>query len=228
MVLGRRELSAILLAVAAILFYLMLLSTTPSGAQTGGNEGCSNPEPVDTFSGTENQITPDFEITGNTFRLSYDITDLNEDPGFDSFLIRAIDEEGLQVGDSVLVFDEGSDTVNILEGPGTFNLEIESDGFDYTVTVEDCVGTNQGNENQTTQNQTTRNPTIQNRTTDDNDAPQRQRRPQRERTRDVVNVPARPLPPSGGLPVYGVVGGFVLTGAGLLALGLVIRRRTQG
>ncbi len=36
MVLGRRELSVILLGVAAILFYLVLLSTTPSGAQTSG------------------------------------------------------------------------------------------------------------------------------------------------------------------------------------------------
>ena len=51
------------------------------------------------------------------------------------------------------------------------------------------------------------------------------RKPQRERS--VINVPNRPLPPSGGLPVYGVVSGFVLTGAGLLALGLAIRRASR-
>ena len=40
----------------------------------------------------------------------------------------------------------------------------------------------------------------------------------------VVNVPKKKLPPSGGLPVYGAVACFVLTGAGLLALGYGVRR----
>lgn len=44
--------------------------------------------------------------------------------------------------------------------------------------------------------------------------------------RNVVRdtVPRRPLPPTGGLPVSVTVGGFVLTGASLLGVGLVIRR----
>ena len=37
-------------------------------------------------------------------------------------------------------------------------------------------------------------------------------------------VPKRPLPPTGGLPVYAMVAGFVLTGTGLLGAGLVVRR----
>jgi hypothetical protein len=144
--------------------FLAVLATEPS-AQTDGNdtggeagvsqvqdgqgdEGCPNPDPIETFTGIENQITPDFNITGNTFRVSYEITDVDEDPGSDSFLIRAIGEDGFQTGDSVLVFDEGSDSMNILEGPGAFSLEIESEGLEYTVIVEDCVGTNQDNGNQ--------------------------------------------------------------------------------
>lgn len=233
MAIGRRELGAILLGAAAIVFYLVLLSTTPSGAQTNGGTanqggtGCSNPEEVATFEGAENQITDGFEITGNTFRLVYDITDLDSDPGFDSFSIRPIAENGIGVGDSVLVFDEGTGSKNILDGPGTFTLEIETEGFDYTVTVEDCVPNNQnggGTTGSPTTNQgqyTTQDQTIsKNQTTS---------RPPRNRGgKTVINVPNKPLPPSGGLPVYGIVAGCVLAGFGLLTLGLGIRRRTQG
>jgi hypothetical protein len=98
---------------------LAVLATEPS-AQTDGNdtggeagasqvqdgqgdEGCPNPDPIETFTGIENQITPDFNITGNTFRVSYEITDVDEDSGSDRFLIRAIGEDGFQAGDSVLV-----------------------------------------------------------------------------------------------------------------------------
>jgi hypothetical protein len=42
----------------------------------------------------------------------------------------------------------------------------------------------------------------------------------------IINIPRKPLPPTGGWPVYGTVMGFVLTGAGLLMLGFGINRRT--
>ncbi len=113
MVLGRRELSAILLAIIAIAFYLVLLATTPSGAQTGGN--------------TTNQIT----------------------------------------------------TQTIVPNPV--------------------------------------NPSNQGGVTAIANPP---RRPPRERS--IINVPNKQLPPSGGLSVYGAVTSFVLTGVGLLALGLGI------
>lgn len=49
------------------------------------------------------------------------------------------------------------------------------------------------------------------------------------RTEEIINVPDKPLPPTGGasLPVYATVAGFVLTGAGLLALGFAIRRGSR-
>jgi Excalibur calcium-binding domain len=49
-------------------------------------------------------------------------------------------------------------------------------------------------------------------------------KPLREPT--IINIPAKPLPPTGGWPVYGTVMGFVLAGAGLLMLGFGINRRT--
>ena len=216
MVLGRKELSAILLAIAAVAFYMVLLSTTPSGAQTGGNEGCYNPEPVETFTGTENRRTPEFQITGTTFRLAWHIVRVTDPNGFPSLEADVLNDTGRPIGEGFLAFEEdGSE--NILAGPGTFSLEIRANDVSYEIVVEDCVGTDQNGGD--TPKQTAQNRTIRDR--DDS--------PRRERTREVINVPRRLLPPSGGasLPVYGVVGGFVLTGAGLLALGLVIRRGSQ-
>ena len=48
--------------------------------------------------------------------------------------------------------------------------------------------------------------------------------PIKKQPTNIVNVPKKKLPPSGGLPVYGVVASFILAGAGLLALGYGVRR----
>ena len=142
MVLGRRELSAAFLAVAAIVVYMVLLSTTPSGAQINGTTLPTNgitttpPPPVDNF-----------------------------------------------------ITDEFDENINITE-------QIDEN-------IDDQIGV------------TVRDPV--------NQTPKPRKEPS-----NVVNVPNRPLPPSGGLPVYAMVAGSVLTGAGLLALGLVIRRGSRG
>jgi hypothetical protein len=47
--------------------------------------------------------------------------------------------------------------------------------------------------------------------------------PTKKRPPNIVNIPNKPLPPSGGPPVYGVIAVFLLTGTGLLALALGIR-----
>ncbi len=228
MVLGRRELSAILLAVAAILFYLMLLSTAPSEAQTGGqDDSCDVDEDlVETFTGTQDQITPEFEIVGPEWRFILEATATTQARGNVSVSTEFNPDNPGSGFASVSVDPEfnptDNDSSNIIDGPGTFSLDIDANGAEYTIVV--CESASQNGGEQTTQNPTTvRNPT----TVNGNDSPQN--RPRRERTREVINVPRRPLPPSGGasLPVYGVVGGFVLTGAGLLALGLVIRRGSQ-
>ena len=46
----------------------------------------------------------------------------------------------------------------------------------------------------------------------------------RRREPTVINIPNKPLPPTGGLPVYGMVAGSILAGASLLGLGVGIRR----
>lgn len=40
----------------------------------------------------------------------------------------------------------------------------------------------------------------------------------------VINIPNKPLPPTGGFPVYGMIAGSILAGAGLLGLGIGVGR----
>jgi hypothetical protein len=215
--LNRTAISVLLLAVGVLASFSVLLLAIPSEAQQG-NEGCANPRQVRTFNGTQNQITPAFNITGNTFRLRYDLTDLDEDPGFDSFSIRPIAEDGIGVGDSVLVFDPGSGSQNILEGPGSFTLEIESDGFDYEVVVDDCTGTASGNAENSEPS------AAQN-----NEPSTAQANGNQDRRSRVIpkTIPRKRLPPTGGIPAYVTMAGAILTGVGLLGVGFVIRQRSR-
>jgi hypothetical protein len=220
-VLGRRELSAILLAIAAIVFYLILLSTTPSGAQTGGgttvnaNEGCQNPQQVQTFTGSNSQLTPSFNITGNTFQINLQAQPVQQGQFADIFIDSIDQSTGLVVPfggiDVNPVEGQVNQTANVLEGPGNFSLRIQSTNTQYQITVFDCVGS-----------QTTANPSNQGGVTASVNPSQR---PQRERS--IINIPNKPLPPSGGLPVVATVASFVLTGTALLALGIVIRRSSR-
>lgn len=209
MALGRKGTSVLLLAIGAMVTFSVLLFTMPSEAQQD-NEGCANPRQVQTFNGTQNQITPSFNITGNTFRLRYEVTDLDEDPGFDSLSIRPIAEDGIGVGDSVLVFDPGSGSKNILDGPGNFTLEIETEGFEYNVIVDDCTGTASGN--------------AQN-----NEPSTAQSNDNQDRKSKVIakTIPKKKLPPTGGIPAYVITTGAILTGVGLLGLGFVIWQRPR-
>ena len=86
---------------------------------------------------TENIISEPFEITGNTFRLSGDLTFLTEG-GLPGISITPMDEQGNSVG-FFPIDQEGPFTENVLEGPGTFTLEITTiNQVEYTITVEDC------------------------------------------------------------------------------------------
>ena len=214
MVLGRRELSMFFLGGAAIVLYLVLL-TTPSEAQltearvtetdtiNQTDRGCPNPRLVETFTGSDDDVTSTFRITGNAFRLSSEVDTFGQGPGQDATVrIDVVDQNG-NVIETITIEDTGDDIVDdvtiIPEGPGTFGLEIAANNANYSITVDDCIGTGR--------DRTTRRPP--------------------EVIEEIINVPRKPLPPSGGLPVYGMVAGFILTGTGLLALGIGIRRRLR-
>ncbi len=48
--------------------------------------------------------------------------------------------------------------------------------------------------------------------------------PRKKAPTNVVNVPKKPLPPSGGVSMYGMIVSAIFVGVGLLALGIGIRR----
>ena len=111
------------------------------GGTTNAGEGCQNPEVVATFTGTENQITEPFEITGETFRLRFETEPVGQDPFSPTVEADVLDENGEPIGEGFLVFDGEDGSENILAGPGTYSLEIQADEARYDITVEDCVGT---------------------------------------------------------------------------------------
>ena len=103
---------------------------------------CPNPVTVEEFSGTEDRRTPEFEITGTAFRLTWDIVDIIDPNGSPSLEADVLDDSGRPIGEGFLAFEEdGSE--NILEGPGTFSLEIRASDVRYEIVVEDCTGTSQ-------------------------------------------------------------------------------------
>lgn len=104
-----------------------------------GDEGCENPERVATFTGTENQRTDSFRITGNTFRIRYETEPAGADPTAPTVEVDVLNRNGRLIGEGFLVFDGEDGSENILAGPGVFILEIRADEARYTITVEDCV-----------------------------------------------------------------------------------------
>jgi hypothetical protein len=84
---------------------------------------------------TEDQTTDPFEISGNTIRLTADLTSLSPiEPFFTAILF---DEEGL-LADTMAFTQAGTQTENFLVDPGTYTLELEAGDTEYTLTVEDC------------------------------------------------------------------------------------------
>ncbi len=178
---------------------------------------------METFPGTENRRTGEFEITGDTFRISHEARVDNPDD-FAAFSTDVLDEGNGLVDFTLLLFEDDEDSSNVLEGPGTFRLEIGSENFEYVVTVEDCAGNEDGGNDNDNREPTRSEPTTL-RPPEPTRSKLRPPLPKREPT-DVVleTIPNKPLPPTGGLPISVVVAGFILTGAGLVALGLGMRR----
>jgi hypothetical protein len=200
-VLNKRQLSVILLLFGAIICTYMVLLSTPISAQGGGD--CPGAEEVNTTTGNGNKQSPVFNITGTSFRLTVESTATSEDPQFAGVTIFVYPEGETVSYVTSFSVEEGRDDSSIVNaGPGEFYLNIFAANADYTITVEDCTGTNGEDTNQD-QIITTREP---------------------EETRRIINIPKKPLPPTGGWPVYGMVAGFVIAGAGLLGVGIAINR----
>ena len=195
MVLGTRELSVVLLAFGAVISVYMVLLAGPTSAQQGGGSSggttgqqtsCSqNEEIVETFTGTQDQTTPQFQITGPEWRFILEARATTQTSGNVS-VSTVFDPDNSGFGSAFAsvdpeFFPTDTSSSNIIDGPGTFSLEIDANGASYTVVVCQNVGSGGGS-----------NPTS-----------------------GVIptTIPQKPLPPTGGLPsAFGVIASFVLTG----------------
>ena len=90
---------------------------------------------------TDNSERQNAKITGETFRVTYDVEVIDRN----DFFLLTIDVSG-RFGEGPLVFVEETDSNSFLvtESPGNFDITVtvdEPDTARYTVTVEDCRGT---------------------------------------------------------------------------------------
>jgi hypothetical protein len=81
-------------------------------------------------------------ITGDSFRLTYETTNADES-GLPFLDVTVLDEAGNEVGGRV-IFIEGVQREIVRASPGRFNIRTSADDLEYTLTIEDCLGNEQG------------------------------------------------------------------------------------
>jgi hypothetical protein len=105
----------------------------------GERPNCAaNERQVETFSGTGDQTTSQFEINGTEWRFSTTATPTSDTSGEAN--VTAQDEGGSTVGTSVSLVDPevnptDSTSSAILHGPGAFTLEIVANDVEYNILV---------------------------------------------------------------------------------------------
>jgi hypothetical protein len=104
-----------------------------------GDASCENPEQVARLDDTDDDGLVEFTTTGDSFRVSYDVT--FEGDADNELILRIRDSSGTVVEEISVTEDEAADII-ISEGPGTFELEAEvvEGEATFDVTVDDCVG----------------------------------------------------------------------------------------
>lgn len=115
------------------------------GLEVQAQEDCR--EVLSVGPGTESQITEPFDIEGNSFRVSGDLRNTDPEDTNQTLTITPIDQNTDSPTDIILAQDVGPFEDTVLEGPGTFALEIEvgvGGTEEYTVRVEDCGATPRG------------------------------------------------------------------------------------
>jgi hypothetical protein len=111
--------------------------TTAAGDQyDNGQEADSGCKTVATITGNGNKQSPVFGIKGDSFRVT---TALRGDSDF-LFFSMDVNKEGGGFVTSIDREDYGTDSSTVNAGPGNFFLDILAANTDYTVTVEDCAG----------------------------------------------------------------------------------------
>ncbi len=109
------------------------------GAQEEQAFSCSADErQVQTFDGTQDQTTPSFNIGGDEWRFIAQATATIETGG--SLNVSGRDERDLPAGNALLMVNPernptSTRSSSVQDGPGTFSLEIDANGVEYTILV---------------------------------------------------------------------------------------------
>jgi hypothetical protein len=121
-------------------------SRTPAEDQyaPGPDAECPGAKVVRTLTGTGDQQSAPFRITGDRFRLTVTNDPTPGDPSLAGVSVYVVDARS---GDDVTRFAKegaGQETSVINQGPGSFYLDTITANVSYTVAVEDCAGTPPG------------------------------------------------------------------------------------
>ena len=176
----------------------------------GAQQVCPGAEEVASLGPATNDQRQDFDITGESFRVTYDVEFTNEQ-AFRDFTVEIEDRFGLVESDSTS--ESGTRSFTVPEGAGSYDLLVEVEpngGAEYTVVIEDCTGTNNnggggGNGNAGEQY-----------TGQYEDGGQQQQQQQ-----TIINIPQKPLPNTSGPALLIPAGGL------LIGLGLTVWRVTR-
>ena len=184
-----------------------------SGRDAQANTECPGARVLGSVGPTkEDQVTTrPLPITGNSFRLTYEITDTVQ--GGVPFLdVTVLDQRGREI-DSQVLFEEGVERKVVRDGPGRFDLQAVAEDLTYKLTIEDCAG--RGNSSGGPNVPTT--PIPEDQYSRDVDPP----------NEDVIDdtISDQPLPNTGGVPLLGtaVFGSIFIFGA-FAVLRPVVRR----
>lgn len=209
-VLSRGEISAVLLAFGLIVSVYMVLLAGPTSAQDTGGSGPPAGTPVGTQN-TDNPSSPPtlFSIPAEdcTVENTGASVTFEESDGTQGRLVdgRGVEITGTPTQIRVEILNEGDFFSDVAEFPSSDRaFDTGNDITVVTSTNITCAGGTGTTGGPTSVPSTPENSVIR-------------------RT-----IPKKPLPPTGGLPVYVMVSGSVLAGAGLLGLGIVVRRGSRG
>ena len=206
MILSRRGLSVVLLVFGAVVSIYMLLLASPISAQDS-NDGQGPPAgtPVNAQN-TNNPSSPPnlFTIPAQNCTVAdtgASVT-LEESDGTQG---RVVDGQGVKITATadqirIEILNEGDVFDDVAQFSGTDRAFDTGNDITFVSSAGiTCAGGGTG------QNQST---------------------PERSTPSNVIKrtVPKKPLPPTGGVPVYVMVTGSILAGTSLLGLGIVIRR----
>ena len=184
-----------------------------SAREAQANTECPGAKLLDSVGPTKEDLvtTSPFPITGNSFRLTYEITDTDQS-GFPFLDVTVLDQAGKEV-DSQVLFDEGVVRKVVRAGPGRFDLQAIAEDLKYKLTIEDCTG---GGNPAGGQNVPT-NPIPEDQYSRDVDPPDE----------DVIDdtISDQPLPNTGGVPLLGLaVFGSIFVFGAFAVLRPVVRR----